>query len=82
MIADLHDDSHTYVEHRLTPGVYPSDPQGHTILVGDNQRSLTVVDLHGVIQVGGVDVTHPDHLDLLADRLRQCANRMRDRANT
>jgi hypothetical protein len=81
-LPDIHDDLHTDVEHRFSPGVYPSDPQGHTLLVGDNERSLTVVDLGGVIQVGGVDVTNPDHLDQLADRLRQRANRMRERANT
>jgi hypothetical protein len=80
--SSLPDTSHTEVETRLNPGVYPSDPQGHTILVGDNQRSLTVVDLGGVIQVGGVDVTNPDHLDQLADRIRQRANRMRERATT
>lgn len=71
------DTSHTDTETRLNPGVYPSDPQGHTLLVGDNQRALTVVNLGGVIQVGGVDVTDPDHLDALADRLRLVAAQRR-----
>lgn len=75
--TSLPDTSHTTVEHRTSPGVYPSDPQGHTLLVGVNQRALTVVNLGGVVQVGGVDVTDPDHLDLLADRLRQLAARKR-----
>lgn len=78
----MHDDSHTHVELRLSPGVYPATPDDHTLLVGDNQRSLTVIDLGGVIQIGGVDVTNPDHLDALADRLRQRATCMRERATT
>lgn len=80
-VAALHDDSHTHTETRLNPGVYPSDPQGHTILVGTNERSLTVIDLGGVVQVGGIDVTSPDHLDALAARLHQAAGRLRQNTN-
>ncbi len=79
LIANHSDDSHSYDEPRLSPGVYPSDPQGHTLLVGENSRSLTILDLGGVIQVGGLDIREPDHLDGLAARLHQAAERMRAR---
>jgi hypothetical protein len=73
------DTSHTRTEQRLTPGVYPvrPDPHGHTLLVGDNQRALHVLDLGQAAHVGGVAVTNPDHLDALAGRLRDLAARMR-----
>lgn len=76
------DDAHTYEERRLGPGVYPSAIRGHALLVGTNQRSLTVVDLGGVIQVAGIDVTDPDHLGTFADHLRHVAGRLRNRQST
>jgi hypothetical protein len=77
LTAGLADDSHTNEEHRRNPGVYLS--KGHALLVGTNQRNLVVVDLGGAIQVAGVDVTDPDHLDALADYFRQCGQKMRER---
>lgn len=73
-------DSHTYVNARLLAGCYPTDPQGHTLLVGRNARSLVVADMGGCINVGGVQVVDPAHLDALADRLRMNAARLRERA--
>lgn len=64
--AHIADDSHTRDERRLDPGVYLSPGYGHALLVGINQRNLTVLDLGGVIQVGGINVTDPDHLDEFA----------------
>lgn len=74
---NLGDDSHTREEHRLNPGVYLSN--GHALLVGTNQRNLVVVDLGGVIQVAGIDVTDPDHLDVLGDYFRELGRTMRKR---
>ncbi|MFY1686389.1 hypothetical protein [Plantactinospora sp. WMMB782] len=77
-LADgIADDSHTREEHRLDPGVYPS--KGHVLLVGTNERNLTVIDLGGVIQVGGIDVTDPDHLDALAEYFQRLAVTFRAR---
>jgi hypothetical protein len=77
-LADhIADDAHTDEEHRLDPGVYLS--KGHAILVGANQRNLVVVDLHGAIQVAGIDVTDPDHLDALGDYFRELGEKMRQR---
>ncbi|MBM0257361.1 hypothetical protein [Micromonospora sp. 4G55] len=79
LAAQLGDNSFTTSESRLAPGVYPSDPQGHTLLVGTNNRAMTVLDLGGVVQVAGLDITDPHHLDVLADRLHELADRMRAR---
>lgn len=79
LAAQLGDNSFTTDENRLTPGVYPSDPQGHTLLVGTNNRAMTVLDLGGVAQVAGLDISDPDHLDGLAARLHELADRMRAR---
>lgn len=79
LAAQLGDNSFTTDENRLNPGIYPSDPQGHTLLVGTNNRAMTVLDLGGVAQVAGLDIRDPDHLDCLADRLRELADRLRNR---
>ncbi len=66
-IADrIADDSHTSDEANLDPGVYLSPGYGHAVLVGTNQRRLAVLDLGGVIQVAGINVSDPDHLDAFA----------------
>jgi hypothetical protein len=65
----------------LTPGVWPKtvDIRGHFQLVGTDGRSLSVLDLGGMVQVAGIDVTNPDHLDEMAARLVGIANRLRGR---
>jgi hypothetical protein len=75
--ADLADDSHTSQELDLDPGVYLN--RGHALLVGTNQRNLVVVDLGGVIEVAGIDVTDPDHLDAFADYFQRLAATFRAR---
>lgn len=77
LAAHIADDSHTNAEHRLNPGVHLSN--GHAILVGTNERNLVVVDLGGVIQVAGIDVTDPDHLEDLGDYFLQLGHKMRER---
>ena len=74
------DTSFTRNETRLDPGIYLSDPQGHTLLVGTNDRSLTLLDMGGLASVAGLDVRDPDLLDRFADRLHQLADRLRARA--
>jgi hypothetical protein len=69
-------------ESNLDPGLYPSDPQGHTQLVGQTTswgevRSLAVLDMGGVVTIAGVEVRDPDVLDRLAERLHQNAASMR-----
>ena len=66
----------------LEPGIYPSDPQGHTVLVGQvtswgERRSISIANLGGVISIGGVEVTDPDVLNQLADRLHANAATLR-----
>ena len=77
LAAHLADDSHTSEELRLDPGVYLS--RGHALLVGTNQRNLVVVDLGGVIEVAGIDVTDPDHLDAFAEYFQRLAATFRAR---
>jgi hypothetical protein len=77
-MCDAHIDQPTGLE----PGLYPSDPQGHTLIVGQTTtwgdvRSIVVVDLGGVISLGGVEVRDPAILDQLADRLRANAASLR-----
>lgn len=79
LAAHLADDSHTSDEHHHNPGVHLSN--GHALLVGTNQRNLVVVDLGGVIQVAGIDVTDPDHLDALGNYFRDLGQKMRKRHN-
>jgi len=75
----LVDSAHTYDGTRLDPGVYLSPGYGHAQLVGVNQRSLVVVDLGGVVQVAGVDVTDPEHLDAFAEYFQRLAVAFRAR---
>lgn len=77
LAAHIADDAHTQIEQRLDPGVTLS--KGHALLVGTNQRNLVVLDLGGVIQVAGIDVTDPDHLDALGDHFRDLGRKMRER---
>ncbi|RKR92649.1 hypothetical protein BDK92_7091 [Micromonospora pisi] len=70
---------HTDDSRGLAPGVYLSDPQGHAQLVGTNDRAVIVVDLGGVIQVGGINVEDADHLERFAARLTELAARLRKR---
>ena len=65
----------------LGPGVWPRRgllPR-HFQIVGDNPRALLVCDMGGLIDIGGVHVTDPDHLDEMADRLHELAGVMRER---
>jgi hypothetical protein len=71
-------DTHTDDPRSLPPGVYLSDPQGHARLVGVNGRAVTILDT-GSITVGGIEVRDPEHLEMLADRLRMLAGRLRTR---
>lgn len=65
---------------RLDPGLYLSDPQGHALLVGTNQRALTVLDSgNSLVEIAGVLVDSPKALEALANRLLWLAGRMRDR---
>lgn len=72
------DGSHTSEETHLDPGVYTS--KGHALLVGTNQRNLAVVDLGGVIEVAGIDITNPDHLDAFAEYVQRLAATFRARS--
>lgn len=73
---------HTRPELTLAPGLYPSDPQGHTVLVGQvtgtgERRSIGIGNMGGLITIGGVEVHDPDVLDELADRLHANAASLR-----
>ncbi len=75
-------DAHINQPTDLKPGLYPSDPQGHTLVVGQTTtwgdvRSFTVLHLGGVVSIAGVEVRDPDILDRLADRLRDNAASLR-----
>lgn len=74
--------AHTYdARDGLEAGVWPErvDIRGHFQLVGTNKRSLCLVDLGGLIEVAGVHVHNPDHLDEMAARLTHLATRLRER---
>ncbi|MFB6398318.1 hypothetical protein [Polymorphospora lycopeni] len=77
--ADSVDDTHTDESDRLAPGVYLNNPQGHARVVGVNQRELCVLDLGGLVSVGGIEIRNPDDLDRLAVRLAENAARLRAR---
>lgn len=74
-------DNHTYASDRLTPGVWPKkiDIRGHFQIVGTNKRAITIGDLGGVIDFGGINVDDPAVLDEAAARLRVLADRLRQR---
>lgn len=66
----------------LNPGLYPTDPQGHTLVVGQTTdwgevRAIAVLDFGGVITIGGVEIHDPDLLDQLAERLHANAANLR-----
>ena len=66
----------------LEPGVYPSDPQGHTLIVGQvasygECRSISIGNMGGLISIGGIEVRDPDVLDQLAARLHANAASLR-----
>ena len=68
----------------LDPGVWPKSPDllpRHFQLIGYNGRTLVVSDMHGCIELGGVQVKDPDHLDEMAERLHFLADEMRKRGN-
>lgn len=73
------DQSHTTSDTRNTPGVYHTAQSGHVLLVGRNARSLCVLDLGGMVHVGGIEVADPDHLDEFGRRLCQLAGELRTR---
>jgi hypothetical protein len=66
----------------LTPGVWPQRRDltpPHFQIVGTNGRTLVVADMVGLIEVGGVHVTDPAHLEEMAERLHALAELMRGR---
>jgi len=74
--------AHLNPETSLAPGLYPTDPQGHTLIVGQvtnwgEVRSITIANMGGVITIGGVEVDNPDVLDQLAERLHANAASLR-----
>lgn len=73
------DSAHTTASGNLGPGVYLSDPQGHALLVGDNGRILTVLDMGGLVSIGGIETADPEVVERLAERLHWLAARMRER---
>lgn len=73
---------HLNPETGTEPGLYPSDPQGHTLLVGrvsswGERRSVTIANMGGLFTIGGIEVTDPDVLDQLAERLHANAASLR-----
>jgi hypothetical protein len=77
----MHDDAHTYDSPNLDAGVWPK-AEGlprHFQLVGTNARALAVLDMGGLITVGGIDVYDPDHLDEFAARIARLATVYRER---
>lgn len=67
----------------LGPGVWPDRRDllpRHFQLVGDNPRALVVSDMGGLISVGGVEVTNPQHLEEFALRLSALAAVYRERS--
>ncbi|MFF0822505.1 hypothetical protein ACFYUR_19250 [Micromonospora haikouensis] len=80
-IADvIGEGAHTHEEDRLDPGVYVGPRYGHALVVGTNKRSLTVLDFVGVINVGGVDVADPEHLETLGRYFLDRAQSFRERS--
>jgi hypothetical protein len=74
--------AHLNPETGLAPGLYPTDPQGHTLVVGPTishgeVRSFGVLNMGGLVTLAGVEVHDPDVLDRLADRLRANAASLR-----
>lgn len=68
---------------QLEPGVWPQRRDllpRHFQLIGANRRALVVGDMGGLIEVAGVHVYDPDHLDEMATRLHALAGVMRRRA--
>lgn len=66
----------------LAPGIYPSDPQGHTLIVGQTvsygeTRAISICDMGNVVTIGGLEVRDPDILDQLAERLHANAAGLR-----
>lgn len=79
--GDLFEDTAFTSPSHLNPGLYLSDPQGHALLVGTNQRSLTVLDFgNSLVEVAGVVVQSPEVLERTANRLLWLAGRMRERS--
>lgn len=67
----------------LGPGVWPQKGDllpRHFQIVGTNPRALVVEDAGGFIDLGGVHVYDPDHLDEVAERLHRLADVMRERS--
>lgn len=64
----------------LGAGVWP-EKRGllprHFQIIGVNNRTLVVSDMGGCIELGGVQVQDPDHLDEIADRLHELADALR-----
>lgn len=69
----------------LKPGLYLTMPQGHAVLAGTTKssvdgptvhRRLAILDMGGVVQIAGIDVTSPDDLSRLADHLRMLSLRL------
>lgn len=68
----------------LGAGVWPERRDTlprHFQIIGVNDRTLVISDMHGLIDLGGVHVKDPEHLDEMAERLRALAEAMRERGN-
>jgi hypothetical protein len=66
----------------LDPGVWPKPRDllpRHFQIIGANRRALVICDMGGDIDLGGVQVKDPDHLDEMAERLHRLADVMRGR---
>lgn len=66
----------------LSPGLYPSMTQGHAQLVGETGSTgevqcLVVLNMGGLVDIGGVHVDDPEVLRRLGDHLHMLAGRLR-----
>lgn len=68
----------------LGPSVWPERRDTlprHFQIIGVNDRTLVISDMHGLIDLSGVHVKDPEHLDEMAERLHGLAEIMRERGN-
>lgn len=71
--AHFYNDCHTDEDHHRAPGLYIDSKGFNALLVGADNRSLTVIDLVGVVEVAGVDVTDFEQLRRLGQHLQWLA---------
>lgn len=73
-MCDIHLDDST----RFSPGFRRELLRGHASL-SDGRRELIIMDMVGVVTIGGLDVNDPQILDDMADHLHLLATRLRTR---